>query len=162
MRDKYPLQITEAEVLEAAMDLNFQFFADLIRYPQPIDPRAREVAAQFVLDVLTGKWGSKRQRAKMLTARRLSKMAVRVSELKKENGLESAIVQTAAEFRVTPKRVWDAWGLHLEEERWGQNLSQTVARLEAKGAPKEEGIKAVEELTATFHKEVNRRLKRKR
>jgi hypothetical protein len=183
MRDKYPLPITEAEVLEAAMELNFQFFADLIQYPQPIDAAARNAAAEILLKFLVGEWSSKRGRQKAQTFGMYIKIADRVSELKDEKGgVNFAVYQTAQDiferkppfhnltqrWKKPPSRtVWTAWEIRCERDKQAAKIMNKVAQLRASDGLSDEekellAQKALAEGIAFLNKETNRRLKRKR
>ena len=167
MRDKYPLPITEAEVLEAAMDLNFEFFANLIRFQQPMTSDAREAAADIVLKFLNGEWSSKRSRGKSLTLAKYFKIAERVAELKEANGLESAITQVASEMPRRPREqppvrtVWKAWEVRCARDRSLADILRKTRELQSRGAPDSDGEQMVQEAVASYVAEVNRLLKRR-
>jgi hypothetical protein len=140
MRDKFPLLITEAEVWDAALRRNCEFFANLIRYQQPIDPVAREVAADIVLKVFSGEydWHSKSAIKKARTVVLYSDIADRVAELKNADGLESAINSVAHNLAEPGKRppirtVWKAWQIHCAQQRSVEARIKKVQELRALG-----------------------------
>jgi hypothetical protein len=160
MTDKHPLQITRAEVLEQALEFNFEFFADLIRYRQPIEEDARAAAADFVLGCLTGTI-SKRMMGRTRTTMRYSQIANRVAELEPVNGLESAVVDVAGEIKQDQRTVWTAWQLRCAQQKFAENALKAVADLMAKGASEKEKEEAIAKLMAAHAKKTQELLKRK-
>jgi hypothetical protein len=145
-------------IYDAAIDYDFEFFANLILHNPPMSPEVREVAAEVLLKLLNGEWRSKRAHKTLLTWKKFEKMSVRVCDLKEKNGLESAVTQTADEFQQSPRRVWDAWMMHLYQEEATEKLASELGTMRELGLSKKD-IDAFEtQQKGLIIREIKRRL----
>lgn len=165
---KYPqFEITSDDVMRAALDLNFEFFADLIRCGTiEMEPATRDMAANFLTYFLDGQWSTKGERRKLRTLGEYDKIATRVAELQASNGLESAVNQVAREICVPGKKspertVWKAWQVRCAKEKSLEAMHRALAELRAHGGSAQEEVKMLKARADAMRRERDRLLKRK-
>ena len=118
--------------------------------------------ADVLLKLLTGEWKSKHVKSKILTSNQFDKMADRVCELESQQKIkstESAVNQTAKEFKKSERLVWKAVGLRRFQETFTEETISKLAGMREAGENAEAITSFLRDRLTLHRGETTKRLK---
>jgi hypothetical protein len=96
------------QIMDALVRSDFVFLTDLVRGGTKMEPRARALLADILLNIVTGKWKKVAHKPRSrATEKRRNNIGTRIAKLESEGWPpEAAVTKAAEEFDLSPRWVW--------------------------------------------------------